>query len=407
MKKISLLLTVITTLNISNVFGFYKPQETTQIRGIKFTPHKQSRRTPASVGILGLNGEVNLFYQEDRFIIVKNCKPNTILGSTSDQAEANCEGKVSKVPVDVFKDELKRITEVKEINIPELLSKKELKAFIEGDPNLKEYKAMKNELKEINDFISHYGLQNANLKRKAELEKSLKSLENYQNSKARERATEKVKAENERINKLVATTNNQLEEAFDLILNQTELSLATADSEKDQFLFKTLTQFNPNQNFPCGLKGTVKKRERDCSYQPSAKKGHYILVTRTESLIEIYRQNNKLWVKLNEWTKFDEATSLCNKSKSPDYLIDIPGITWSFPKRDDVEESEDYEGAILPKTGSFWIAESRKIGDRRYASVFNGAYIYSELLEEPRLSGGDAYVSPSFGVMCVGKAETK
>ena len=68
---------------------------------------------------------------------------------------------------------------------------------------------------------------------------------------------------------VIKKINAEVEKAVNLITDQTKLTLAKFNSDKDQFIYTALKavleQFNPNEKFPCGLEGSVDERIKDCS----------------------------------------------------------------------------------------------------------------------------------------------
>jgi hypothetical protein len=287
--------------------------------------HLQSSiRIPASekdVGVIGPKGEVILFYREGDFIIVKNCDPNTILGQTPAEARENCQGPANKVPVESFKHAIRNLVSTDRLNDLKPLTQEEVRAYTEDGLSSDQLEAMIIELDKINAFITTYGAENANLVRKEELVKALRSQE------TRLRVFKKI--------------NTEIEKTLNLITDQTILTLTKFNSDKDQFLYTVLKNFNPSQKYPCGLKGTVRERIRDCSYQLTSKKEGFVLVTRTKEFKEVYRdtKNGLLWGdRLPSDTFFDFAKKACKSQLAE--VGKIAEVVWRLPSIEDYYQSE-------------------------------------------------------------------
>lgn len=285
---------------------------------------QDTKRIPASVkdvGVIGPDGEVILYYKEGDYIIVKACNPNTILGMTPDQARSNCQGKRNKVPVESFKQAIRNLVSTDRLNVLKPLTPTEVEAYSEDCPNSDQIEAMIIELEKINDFIAAYGAENANLVRKEELVKALRSQE------TRISAIKKINAE--------------VEKAVNLIANETKLTLTKFNSDKDQFLYTVLKQFYPNYKFPCGLKGSVDERIKDCSYQLTSKKEGFVLVTRSKEFKEVHREvsTGLLWSdRLPLTMNHTNAREACKEDLKE--VAGITGVSWRLPSIDEYKEAE-------------------------------------------------------------------
>jgi hypothetical protein len=285
---------------------------------------QDTKRIPASVkdvGVIGPDGEVILYYKEGDYIIVKACDPNTILGMTPAQARSNCQGKSNKVPVESFKQLLRNLVSTDRLNVLKPLTPEEVEAYSKDGPNSDQIEAMVIELEKINNFIAVYGAENANLVRKEELVKALRSQE------TRVSAIKKINAE--------------VEKAVNLIADQTKLTLTKFNSDKDQFLYTVLKQFNPNQKFPCGLKGSVDERIKDCSYQLTSEKEGFVLVTRSKHFKEVHKEvsTGLLWSdRLPSTMNHYSAEKACKADLKE--VAGISGVTWRLPSIDEYKEAE-------------------------------------------------------------------
>lgn len=313
-----------------------------------------TKRIPASVndvGVIGPDGEVFLHYKEGDYIIVKVCDPNTILGMTPVQARRNCQGKGNQVPVESFKQSLRSLVSTDRLNVLKPLTPEEVEAYSKDGANSDQIEAMVIELEKINNFIAVYGAENANLVRKEELVKALRSQE------TRVSAIKKINAE--------------VEKAVNLIASQTKLTLTKSNSDKDQFLYTVLKQFNPNQKFPCGLKGSVDERIKDCSYQLTSEKEGFVLVTRSMDFKEVHKElsTGLLWSdRLPSTMNHYRAEKACKADLKE--VAGVSGVTWRLPSLEEYSEAEKSGlRQALPKM-NYWFWTSSVQGS--FSSLFRG-----------------------------------
>jgi hypothetical protein len=320
---------------------------------------QDAKRIPASVkdvGVIGPVGEVLLYYKEGDYIIVKACDRFTILGMTPTQARNNCQGMSNKVPVESFKQSLRNLVSTDWLNVLKPLTPEEVEAFSKDGPNSDQIEAMMIELEKINNFIAVYGAENANLVRKEELVKALRSQE------TRVSAFKKINAE--------------VEKAVNLIADQTKLTLTKFNSDKDQFLYTVLKQFNPNQKFPCGLKGSVDERIKDCSYQLTSEKEGFVLVTRSKDFNEVHKEvsTGLLWSdRLPSTMTHYNAERACKADLKE--VAGISGVTWRLPSIDEYEEAEKNGiRKALPNMNYWFWSSSVKRSNSYFAWMFYGGF---------------------------------
>lgn len=323
---------------------------------------QDTKRFPASVndiGIIGPSGEVLLYYKEGDFIIVKNCNPNTVLGLTPKEARKNCKGKENRVPVDAFKQSIRNLVSTDRLNILKPLTPEEVKAYTEDGPDSDEIEAMVEELEKINNFITAYGAENANLVRKEELVKALRSQE------TRVSAIKKINAE--------------VEKAVNLISSQSKLTLRKSGSDKDQFLYTVLKQFVPSSDgsedrSPCGLRGSVDERIKDCSYQRDSQKEGFVLVTRSKDFKEVHKEvsTGLLWSDRLPYTmNHYNAEKACKADLKE--VAGISGVTWRLPSIDEYKEAEKSGiRKALPNMNYWFWSSSVHRDNSRFAWLFSG-----------------------------------
>lgn len=307
----------------------------------------------SDVGVIGPQGEVLIYYKQGDFIIVKTCEPNTVLGMNPTEARTNCEGKYNKVPVEYFKQAIKNMVSTDKLNVLKPLTPEEIDAYLKGGPSSEKINAMTLELDKINKFIAAYGADNANLVRKGELVRALRSQE------TRLSAIKKIDAE--------------VDKAVNLIVDHSKVTLTKFDQNKDQFLYTVLKRFNPNLNSPCGLKGSLEERVKDCSYQSTHRKGGFVLVMRTKDFQEIRKDTKTglLWSERYSHRMTHLAAEIvCNtglKDKTK-----IPGVSWRLPKLSEFEKA--YKNGIrkaLPNMNNwFWSSSVTESAD--YKFIYSG-----------------------------------
>jgi hypothetical protein len=317
---------------------------------------QDTKRIPASVkdvGVIGPDGEVILYYKEGDYIIVKACDPNTILGMTPAEARRNCQGKSNKVPVEVFKEALRNLVSTDRLNVLKPLTPEEVEAYSKEGLDFFQMQALLSEIRKIDDFIANYGEKKANLERREELVKALDSAE------FRHRTLYKI--------------NTEIEKAVNLIANQTNLTLTRANSDKNQFLYTVLSQFNPNHRPPCGLKGTVDERIKDCSNQLTSEKEGFILVTRTNEFEEVHKElsSELLWsARLPSTMNHGAAKKACSRLKE---VAGITGHKWRLPSKQEYEQAEKNGIRKALPTMNYWFWSSTvNLNYSEFAWAFSG-----------------------------------
>jgi hypothetical protein len=160
-----------------------------------------------------------------------------------------------------------------------------------------------------------------------------------------------------------------------LIADQTKLTLTKFNSDKDQFLYTVLKQYNPNHKFPCGLKGSIDERIRDCSYQLTSETEGFVLVTRSKDFKEVHKEistgllwSDRLASNMNHW-RAEEACKVSLK------VADISGVTWRLPTYDEYENADKKViRNTLPNMNYLFWTSSRSVMTSRSAWMFDGEY---------------------------------
>jgi hypothetical protein len=332
--------------------------------------------TRPDVGVIGPNAEVRLYYKEDDLIFIKKCEPNTILGNTPEEARIKCEGKSIGLSIKIFKQELRKLVSTINKNNLKPLTAEEVIAYNDYKSNLNQIDAMVKELNEIEKFNQAYGSENGKIERKKFIEREI------ENQKTLISASKKVEEEVERV--------------VNLIENQPQLTITMFNSEKSQFLYTVLKEFNLDQKFPCGLKGSVEERIESCSTHYNSKKENFVLVARTENFKEVYKElslkllwSDRLPNKMNHLL----AETACNSSLEE--VAGITDVTWELPSIDQYENS--VEGGIrrvLPDMVHWFWSSTRYYREHDMAWLFNGHHGGSEYYHR-NLIGSD------YSVRCV------
>jgi hypothetical protein len=305
------------------------------------------------IGIIGPNGEVVLYYKEGNYIIVKNCNENTILGASTAEARANCQGKSNKVPLETFKQAIRNLVSTDSLNALKPLTAEEVEAYNKDGPSTADIEKLVVELDKINAFIASYGPENANLVRKEELVKSLRS------SETRISAIKKI--------------NTEIEKAIKLITDDSVLTLKKFSVDKDQFLYTVLKAFDPAQKYPCGLSGSVDERIKDCSVQETSSKGNFVLVSRSKDFKEVHKDTKSglLWSDrlASKMTHYD-AQKACKAD-----LKEVAGVqgSWRLPSIDEYNTAESNGvSSALPNMNYWFWSSSVHQSDAKFAWVFGG-----------------------------------
>lgn len=341
---------------------------------------QDSKRIPAAikdVGVIGPGGEVILFYKDGDYIIVKNCDPNTLLGLTPAEARDNCQGNTNRVPVEAFKQAIRNLVSTDLLNVLKPLTPEEIQESTKDVPSSEQIMAMVKELDKINSFITAYGAENADLVRREELIEALRT------SKTRMSAINKI--------------NIEVEKALNMITDQTSLTLTKFSSDKDQFLYTVLKEFNPSSQFPCGLKGSVDERIRDCSLQLTSEKDGFVLVTRSKEFKEVHKEikTGLLWGdRLPSTMNHNDAEKACKTNLKE--VANLSGLTWRLPSIEEYEEAEKNGiRKALPNMNYFFFWSSTM--DSSYSSLvllFNGT---------AGTIGHGIYYSRNYAVRCVAR----
>ena len=134
-----------------------------------------------------------------------------------------------------------------------------------------------------------------------------------------------------------------------------------------------------NVGVPCGLKGSIDKRIRDCSSQLTSKKEGFVLVTRTKDFKEVYKETKTglLWGdRLPSTMTHIEAERECNAGLAE--VAKITEVTWRLPTREEYAEAEK-NGIIkaLPNMYDWFWSSSVHRSYPNYTWVFIGGIGYT------------------------------
>jgi hypothetical protein len=192
----------------------------TMVPGMSFA----AKKIP-DVGVIGPNGEVMLYYRDGDKIVIKQCAPNTVLGSTTADARSNCQGAENRVPVAAFKKTLRSLVSLDNAAKLKPLTSDQVKSLNSGTPPTEEQlEAMQKDLDKLNAFIAAYGPGNANIAQRDQLVKDL--------------------ASNQLKSSAVKAANDQIDKTIELISNPAQLKIAKLDTDSESFLYTALKQFD-------------------------------------------------------------------------------------------------------------------------------------------------------------------
>lgn len=308
-----------------------------------FKDEAMPKREVASMGIIGLEGRVLLYYRDREFIVIKSCEPHTILGKTPNEAKVNCQGKLSRIPIPYFRMALRSLVSTIGVKGLKNFTADEAKAYGTYKPTDAQIELMKKqvaeipkEIEKIKAFIATYGAENVE-NPPDELIERKKSYEDYLS------ALKKIDVE--------------IEKGIDFIIDQSTLAIKKSSTDKEQFLYTVLKKFDPETKVPCGLSGTVDERIKDCSYQSEARKGKFVLVRRTKESYEVYMntRNGQLWSDLLPYEYPQNQTSeVCNNNPVIQGLLGKgSGVKWRAPHIGEYVDAEADGIKDLPKI-DYW-----------------------------------------------------
>ena len=94
---------------------------------------------------------------------------------------------------------------------------------------------------------------------------------------------------------------------------------------------------NPTVKLPCGLSGTTEERIVDCAKQDSSTVGSFVLVTRANDSMEVYKNSKSglIWSdRVSKQMTFDQALGACKAG-----LAEMGGVVgdWRLPTREEFD----------------------------------------------------------------------
>ena len=137
-----------------------------------------------------------------------------------------------------------------------------------------------------------------------------------------------------------------------------------------------MKNFNPSAKFPCGLKGSVDERIRDCSYQLTSEKAGFVLVTRTKDFKEVHKETKTglLWGdRLPSTMNHYNAEKVCKADLAE--VAKISEVTWRLPSKEEYEEAEKNGIRKALPNMNYWFWSSsvhRSYSDGAW--LFNGGF---------------------------------
>ncbi len=312
----------------------------------------------ADIGVIDKDGKTRLYFFELGFVRVHQCLPYTVFGHQSDENRSSCLEKRNRIPLETFKEALKKLIVTGRGLALGPLTYSEVDAYASPLPSDEEIKAMSEELKKIEDFIRVYGQDNANVLRRNYLTLRINARKN------RESAVVKIAAETKKIS--------------EMLLSDT-LTVVKYSEDKTKFIFKTLADFNPSNQFTCGLQGSVEERIFDCNFNESANIGNYVLVSRDLENKVIYKQldSDQLWISINHrLVLHKEAEELCHSLNASD--LRLGKLNWDLPSKKQLLDARKNKIHLSSNrlSGSFWAKDKQaKLGNAWTVSTLSGSVI--------------------------------
>ena len=134
------------------------------------------------------------------------------------------------------------------------------------------------------------------------------------------------------------------------------------------------TKFTLSNSLPCGLKGTVDERIKDCSYQSNPdKKKAFTLVSRSKDFHEVYKDTatGLLWSDRLPHMSQISAQTACNSNVKE--VSGISDVTWRLASIEDFKKAE--QNGIrkeLPNMGYWYWSSTLNVDHPSFAEVFIG-----------------------------------
>lgn len=160
--------------------------------------------------------------------------------------------------------------------------------------------------------------------------------------------------------------SEEVDKVVSILADQSKLTTSKSNS--------FLKEFDFEQKFPCGYKGTVDERIKDCSYQYASKRHGFALVARSSEGKEVYKElsSGLLWSDRLSGKSHQLSADFSCMSSLPE-VIGISEVKWKLPTSDQYVEAEKSEIRLaLPRMlGDFWTS-SKKSDDPKMGLIYRG-----------------------------------
>ncbi len=290
----------------------------------------RSNRTPSStrdVGVLGPDGQVNIYYQEGENIIVRKCPPLTILGASVTEARQKCQAGEVKISVSKFRQAIRDSLAVDQLSRLKPLIVAEAKTYVEKNFSKADVAALEAEFKRIDDFIKAYGDQ----KSLGKLASDYKTLD------------EKLK--------VIREIEKQIDATITLIADQSKIEVKKLGPDGDQFIYTVLLKFIDEHLDICGQEGSIEQKKASCK-ELGQKYPKLELITKDDKGLKFLDPVAKVFWAVSyssDLMNFYEAEKAC-KAIDPE---SSSGIYWRLPTLKEFADAEDAGlGKILSSAAS-------------------------------------------------------
>lgn len=162
----------------------------------------------------------------------------------------------------------------------------------------------------------------------------------------------------------------KVSKAVDKVLRVMEDQSKLTTSKTNSYL----KEFDFEKKLPCGLKGTVEERMKDCSYLYASERRGFNLVARSEDGKEVYKEKSSglLWSERpRERGSKHFAEFACKPTMKE--VVGLSEVKWELPTSDQYVEANKsgIRTAFQNIWGSSWTS-SRKSDDPKKGLVFDG-----------------------------------
>lgn len=164
---------------------------------------------------------------------------------------------------------------------------------------------------------------------------------------------------------------NKVSKAVDKVLRVLDDQSKLTTSKTNSYL----KEFDFEKKLPCGLKGTVEERMKDCSFVYASERMGFNLVARSDDGKEVYKEQSSglLW---SERPRERGSRIFAELSCKPTMkeVVGLSELKWELPTSDQYLEAEKSGIRVVFQNiwGSSWTS-SRKSDDPKKGLIFDGS----------------------------------